>query len=111
MGIAGTGKPVERIGIELARAENNKIIESWVSWDLYGMLQQLGATSVVQQSGPTRSTDTASCATCGATAESLQQSLVLDTAETDVDLQLWSRGSDGNRTRVLAMGSPQVDLR
>ena len=49
MGLAATGKPVEWMGIELARVENDKIAESWVSWDLYGMLQQLGAPSIVQE--------------------------------------------------------------
>ena len=48
MGLAATGKPVEWMGIELARVEGDKIVESWVSWDLYGMLQQLGARSVAR---------------------------------------------------------------
>lgn len=31
------------MGIEIARIEHGKIAENWVSWDMYGMLQQLGA--------------------------------------------------------------------
>lgn len=49
MRLAATGKSAEWMGIELARVENDKIVESWVSWDLYGMLQQLGVASVVPE--------------------------------------------------------------
>jgi len=45
MGVAATGKHAEWMGIELARVADGKIVENWVSWDLYGMLQQLGAVS------------------------------------------------------------------
>jgi steroid delta-isomerase-like uncharacterized protein len=48
MGVAATGRPAEWMGIELARIEDGKIVENWVSWDLYGMLQQLGVTSVAR---------------------------------------------------------------
>jgi predicted ester cyclase len=43
MGIPPTGERVEWMGIELARVVGGKIAENWVSWDMYGMLQQLGA--------------------------------------------------------------------
>jgi steroid delta-isomerase-like uncharacterized protein len=43
MRIPPTGKRIEWMGIELARVEGGKIAENWVSWDMYGMLQQLGA--------------------------------------------------------------------
>jgi predicted ester cyclase len=47
MGIAPTGRRIEWMGIELARIENGRIAENWVSWDMSGMLQQLGAVSPV----------------------------------------------------------------
>jgi steroid delta-isomerase-like uncharacterized protein len=43
LGIAATGRRAEWMGIEIARIDNGKIAENWVSWDMYGMLQQLGA--------------------------------------------------------------------
>lgn len=43
LGIGSTGRRVEWMGIEIARVEGGKIVENWVSWDIYGMLQQLGA--------------------------------------------------------------------
>jgi predicted ester cyclase len=46
LGIAATGQRVEWMGVEIARVEGAKIIENWVSWDMYGVLQQLGALPV-----------------------------------------------------------------
>jgi predicted ester cyclase len=43
LGIAPTNRRIEWMGIELARVVDGKIVENWVSWDMYGMLQQLGA--------------------------------------------------------------------
>ena len=43
LGHAATGRRVEWMGIEIARVDGGKIAENWVSWDMYGMLQQLGA--------------------------------------------------------------------
>ncbi len=43
LGIAATGRRAEWMGIEIARIDNGKIAENWVSWDMYGMLQQFGA--------------------------------------------------------------------
>ncbi len=43
MGIPATGKTIGWTGMAIDRIENGKIVETWVDWDLYGMLQQLGA--------------------------------------------------------------------
>lgn len=43
MGMAPTGKRATWTGIAIDRIANGKIAESWVNWDMYGMLQQLGA--------------------------------------------------------------------
>jgi predicted ester cyclase len=43
MGIEPTGKKTAVEGIELDRIEDGKIVESRVSWDALGLLQQLGA--------------------------------------------------------------------
>lgn len=43
MGAAPTGRRIEWMGIELARIADGKIAENWVSWDMFGMLRQLGA--------------------------------------------------------------------
>jgi steroid delta-isomerase-like uncharacterized protein len=47
MGIAASGRRIEWMGIELARVENGRIAENWVSWDMYGMLRERGAVSPV----------------------------------------------------------------
>jgi predicted ester cyclase len=31
------------MGIVIDRIEEGKIVEEWVSWDLFGMMQQLGS--------------------------------------------------------------------
>jgi predicted ester cyclase len=41
-GITPTGKPVTVAGISIERHENGMIVESCVSWDFFGMMQQLG---------------------------------------------------------------------
>lgn len=43
MGIEPTGKTVSVEGIELDRIQDGKMVESRVSWDALGLLQQLGA--------------------------------------------------------------------
>jgi steroid delta-isomerase-like uncharacterized protein len=40
--IPPTGKPVNVTGVSIARFENGKMIEGWISWDALGMLQQIG---------------------------------------------------------------------
>lgn len=46
MGIAPTNKKVSWTGIGIDRIENGKIVETWVNWDLLGLLEQLGAVSL-----------------------------------------------------------------
>ncbi len=43
MGIPATGRRASWTGIVIDRVANRKIAESWVNWDIFGMLQQLGA--------------------------------------------------------------------
>jgi steroid delta-isomerase-like uncharacterized protein len=45
MGLAPTHKPARWSAISIDRVVGGKIVEEWVSWDLMGMLQQLGAVS------------------------------------------------------------------
>lgn len=42
-GIAPTGKKVSVDGITISQIANGKIMDSYLSWDMLGMLQQLGA--------------------------------------------------------------------
>jgi steroid delta-isomerase-like uncharacterized protein len=42
MGIPATGKQVRLPGILIDRVEDGKIIERWASWDLIGLMNQLG---------------------------------------------------------------------
>jgi len=45
MGIAPTGRQVSIFGIAMARFRDGKIVESWNSWDQFGLLSQIGAVS------------------------------------------------------------------
>ena len=51
MGIAPTGKRVTVTGCDIANYQNGKIVEAWASYDMLGMLQQLG---VVPSLAPAR---------------------------------------------------------
>ena len=42
MGLEPTNKRATWMGIAIDRIEDGKIVEEWVSWDLFGMMQQLG---------------------------------------------------------------------
>lgn len=42
MGVAATGREVAVAGIAVYRIENEKIEEVWLSWDVFGLLKQLG---------------------------------------------------------------------
>jgi steroid delta-isomerase-like uncharacterized protein len=42
MGIPATGRRARWTGIVIDRISDRKIAESWVNWDMFGMLQQLG---------------------------------------------------------------------
>ena len=45
-GIAPTGKQLTIAGIDVNRIEDGKIVERWLSFDLLGMLQQMGVVSL-----------------------------------------------------------------
>jgi steroid delta-isomerase-like uncharacterized protein len=49
MGIAPTGKHVTTTGIGIGRFEEGKIAEGWVSTDVLGLMQQLGAIPQMAQ--------------------------------------------------------------
>ena len=42
MDIAPTGKQVEISGLTISRLANGKVVEGYVNWDTFGMMQQLG---------------------------------------------------------------------
>jgi steroid delta-isomerase-like uncharacterized protein len=41
-GLAGTGRRVTMTGIDIERFADGRIVEVWASWDLHGLLRQLG---------------------------------------------------------------------
>lgn len=43
MGMAATGKQVKLRGIDILRFEEGRIVERWGEFDVFGLLQQLGA--------------------------------------------------------------------
>jgi predicted ester cyclase len=43
MGLQPTNKRASWMAIAIDRIEGGRIVEEWVSWDLFGMMQQLGA--------------------------------------------------------------------
>jgi predicted ester cyclase len=45
MGFAPTGKQVTLVGIVVDRVRRGKVVESWVSSDMWGLVQQLIANS------------------------------------------------------------------
>jgi len=49
MGVPATGLKTTSVGINIARFEAGKIVEEWSSWDVMGLMQQLG---VVQPPRP-----------------------------------------------------------
>jgi steroid delta-isomerase-like uncharacterized protein len=44
LGVAATGKAVSWMGITIDRIADSKIVENWVSWDMFGVMQAIGAT-------------------------------------------------------------------
>ena len=42
MGVPATGRRASWTGMVIDRIANGKIVESWVNWDMFGMLKQLG---------------------------------------------------------------------
>jgi predicted ester cyclase len=49
MGLQPTNKRAQWAGISIDRIEQGKIVENWVSWDMMGMLQQLGVVALPSQ--------------------------------------------------------------
>lgn len=47
MGFDATNKKLVWTGIAIYRIENSKIVESWVNWDMAGMLEQMGVIPVM----------------------------------------------------------------
>lgn len=50
-GIPATGKRATVVGVGIDRIENGKIVESWGTFDQFGMLQQLGVIPAPENSG------------------------------------------------------------
>lgn len=46
MGIKPTNKRVHWTGIIIDRIEKNKIVETWVNWDMHGLLEQLDVVTL-----------------------------------------------------------------
>jgi steroid delta-isomerase-like uncharacterized protein len=51
MGTAPTGKRVTVTGCNIEQYQNGKVVESWASYDMLGMLQQLGVVPSLAPAG------------------------------------------------------------
>jgi steroid delta-isomerase-like uncharacterized protein len=51
MGVAPTGKKSSVTGIAIDRIENGKIVEGWNSWDVLGLMQNIGAIPEQEPAG------------------------------------------------------------
>ena len=51
MGIAPTNKHATVTGVNIDRYQNGKVVEAWASYDMLGMLQQLGVVPVLAPAG------------------------------------------------------------
>lgn len=51
MGIPPTNKRATVTGIDLDRYQNGKVVEAWASYDMLGMLQQLGVVPSLTPAG------------------------------------------------------------
>jgi steroid delta-isomerase-like uncharacterized protein len=51
MGIAATGKHSTVTGTDIGRYANGKLVEEWLSYDMLGMLQQLGVVPTLAPAG------------------------------------------------------------
>ena len=51
MGIAPTNKHANVTGVNIDRYQNGKVVESWASYDMFGMLQQLGVVPAMAPAG------------------------------------------------------------
>jgi steroid delta-isomerase-like uncharacterized protein len=48
MGLQPTNKQVSWMAISIDRVEGGKILEEWGSWDMFGMMQQLGSVPMAR---------------------------------------------------------------
>jgi steroid delta-isomerase-like uncharacterized protein len=51
MGIAPTGKRATVTGVDFARYQGGKVVESWANYDMLGLLQQLGVVPSLTAAG------------------------------------------------------------
>jgi steroid delta-isomerase-like uncharacterized protein len=51
MGIAPTNKHATVTGVNIDRYQDGKVVEAWASYDMLGMLQQLGVVPVLAPAG------------------------------------------------------------
>lgn len=51
MGIAPTGKHATATGMTINRFQNDKVVESWLNYDMLGLLQQLGVVPTMAAAG------------------------------------------------------------
>jgi predicted ester cyclase len=51
MGIAPTNKYSTVAGVDIERYQNGKLVESWASYDMLGMFQQLGVVPSMTPAG------------------------------------------------------------
>ena len=51
MGIAPTGKHATVTGVDIDRYEAGKVVEAWASYDMHGMLEQLGVVPSLAPAG------------------------------------------------------------
>jgi steroid delta-isomerase-like uncharacterized protein len=50
-GIAPTGKRVSMSRIAIHRIADGKVVEGWILYDMFGLMQQIGAISAQEKSG------------------------------------------------------------
>lgn len=46
-GVAPTGRPITRTGIDFSRVDEGKIAEQWTQFDVLGVMPQIGALAPV----------------------------------------------------------------
>jgi len=54
MGIAPTGKYATVTGVDIDRYQDGKVVEAWASYDMLGLLQQLGVVPSLATAGASR---------------------------------------------------------
>ena len=46
LGMPASGRPVAVTGMSFVRVRDGQILEAWNNWDIFGMMQQIGAGTV-----------------------------------------------------------------